>query len=114
MTLYIDNTPGLTEYLAYSADGIHLLSYTRPPYGLATLTVVPFLRYQRSAPKKSRVRRNNRGRFHRRFLTQGLAFDGQESALGLGQQQPFLSLSLQFVSPKSFNRSSVARLIAST
>ena len=45
-------------------------------------------------PTQDRVGGNNRGQFHQRFSAQGLAFDGQQSALVIGQQKPFLPLCL--------------------
>ena len=45
-------------------------------------------------PTQDRVRRDNGGQFHQGLSAQGLAFDGQESALIIGQQKPFLPLCL--------------------
>ena len=45
-------------------------------------------------PTKNRVRRDDGGQFHQSLSAQGLAFYGQESALIIGQQKPFLPLCL--------------------
>ncbi len=61
---------------------------------LSPVAVIPFLSHQFSMPTKNRVRCDYGGQFHQGLSAQGLAFYGQESALVIGQQKPFLSLSL--------------------
>ncbi len=43
-------------------------------------------------PSQDRIGRDNRGQFHQRLATEGLAFDGQQATLIIGQKQPFLPL----------------------
>jgi hypothetical protein len=70
----------------------NLFLHTWPAYGLATVTIIPFLSHQRSMPTQDRIGCDNGGQFHQGFSAQGLAFDRQEPALIIGQQKPFLPL----------------------
>ena len=76
-----------------------LFLHTWPADRLAAFAVIPFLGHELSMPAQDRIGCDDGGQFHQGFSAQCLGFDGQESALIVGQQKPLLPLCFQ----QSFN-----------
>ena len=64
------------------------------PTDFPLLAMIPLLCHELSVPAKDRVGCHDRGQFLQCLAAQRLAFDGQQTALVIGEQDAFLALGL--------------------
>lgn len=64
----------------------------RSAHGLPFVAVIPFLSHELSVPAENRVGRHDGSQLPQCFAAQNFAFDGQQTALFVGEQDVFIAL----------------------